>query len=163
MAKVMEIPPPPIPDHELLRCIGEGSYGEVWLARNIVGTYRAVKIIRRDRFGDDHPFDREFRGMEKFEPVARTHPGLVAVLHLGRALDRSYFYYIMEVADDAELRTPFDPALYKPHTLNAELNRRGRLSFEECLRIGIARCPRYLATRFSVPIGNTAKGTPGGV
>jgi hypothetical protein len=38
-----------IPDHELLRVIGRGSYGEVWLARNIMGTYRAVKIIRRDR------------------------------------------------------------------------------------------------------------------
>ena len=32
-----------IPDHELLRCIGRGSYGEVWLARNMMGTYRAVK------------------------------------------------------------------------------------------------------------------------
>jgi hypothetical protein len=76
--------------------------------------------------------------MEKFEPVARSHPGLVAVLHLGRAQDRSYFYYIMEIADDVESRTQFDPALYKPHTLSAELNRRGRLPFEECLRIGIA-------------------------
>jgi hypothetical protein len=36
---------PHIPDLELLRCIGQGSYGEVWLARNILGTYRAVKII----------------------------------------------------------------------------------------------------------------------
>jgi len=27
-------PPPAIPDHELLRRIGGGSYGEVWLARN---------------------------------------------------------------------------------------------------------------------------------
>src|SRR5213594_327897 len=30
---------PCIPDLELLRCIGHGSYGEVWLARNILGTY----------------------------------------------------------------------------------------------------------------------------
>ena len=27
----------PIPDHQLLRCIGSGSYGEVWLARNMMG------------------------------------------------------------------------------------------------------------------------------
>ena len=32
-----------IPDHELMRCIGTGSYGEVWLARSAVGTYRAAK------------------------------------------------------------------------------------------------------------------------
>jgi len=33
--------PSHIPDHELLRRIGGGSYGEVWLARNVMGTYRA--------------------------------------------------------------------------------------------------------------------------
>jgi hypothetical protein len=38
---------PIIPDHELLRLIGRGSYGEVWLARNIMGTQRAVKIVYR--------------------------------------------------------------------------------------------------------------------
>ena len=29
---------PTIPDHEMLRCIGEGSYGEVWLARAADGS-----------------------------------------------------------------------------------------------------------------------------
>jgi hypothetical protein len=33
----------------LLGPIGSGAYGEVWLARNVVGTLRAVKVIRRDR------------------------------------------------------------------------------------------------------------------
>jgi len=42
--------PPKIPDHEMLRRIGRGSYGEVWLARNVMGVYRAVKVIYRDRF-----------------------------------------------------------------------------------------------------------------
>ena len=39
--------PVQIPDHDLIRCVGKGSYGEVWLARNIVGTRRAVKVVRR--------------------------------------------------------------------------------------------------------------------
>jgi hypothetical protein len=39
-----------IRDHELIRCIGPGSYGEVWLARNVMGTYRAVKIVYRAAF-----------------------------------------------------------------------------------------------------------------
>ena len=42
-------PPPPIPDYELLRRIDSGSYGEVWLARNVLRQLRAVKIIYRGR------------------------------------------------------------------------------------------------------------------
>src|SRR5450432_2697744 len=51
--------PNAVPDHELLQVIGRGSYGEVWLARNVLGTLRAVKIIRRDSFSNARPFERE--------------------------------------------------------------------------------------------------------
>src|SRR5215470_8792670 len=88
-----------IPDHELIEQIGAGSYGEVWRARNIVGTQRAVKIVYRARFDSDRPYDREFAGIQKFEPVSRSHAGLVDVLHLGRAADGTHFYYVMELAD----------------------------------------------------------------
>ncbi len=39
--------PPQVPDHELIRRIGQGAYGEVWLARNALGTWRAAKIVYR--------------------------------------------------------------------------------------------------------------------
>ena len=58
--------PPAIPDHELIRCIGGGSYGQVWLARNVMGGFRAVKIIHRQAFDNDRPFEREFRGIQNF-------------------------------------------------------------------------------------------------
>jgi serine/threonine protein kinase/Tfp pilus assembly protein PilF len=92
---------PIVPDHELIRRIGEGSYGEVWLARNVVGTYRAVKVVYRKTFEHDRPYEREFGGMQKFEPVSRTHEGLVNVLQIGRNDQAGYFYYIMELADEA--------------------------------------------------------------
>src|SRR5438552_13335773 len=93
--------PPQIPDHELLRPIGGGSYGEVWLARNVMGTYRAVKVVYRDTFDSARPFEREFSGIQKFEPVSRLHDGLVDILQVGRNDAAGYFYYVMELADDS--------------------------------------------------------------
>jgi hypothetical protein len=39
-----------VPDHELLQRVGTGAYGEVWMARNKLGTLRAVKLVYRARF-----------------------------------------------------------------------------------------------------------------
>lgn len=77
-----------IPDHKLLRLIGQGSYGQVWIARSTIGTYRAFKIIRRSSFQHERPFEREIEGIRRFEPISRTHPGLVAILHVGQTPDR---------------------------------------------------------------------------
>ena len=103
-------PCPTVPDHELLRCIGRGSYGDVWLARNVVGTPRAVKIVRRDRFDHAADFEREFKGLQCFEPVSRTHEGLSDILSLGRLPDAEGFFYVMELADDARASSSFSAA-----------------------------------------------------
>src|SRR5689334_20544233 len=84
---------PLVPDHELLRRIGKGSYGEVWLARNVMGAYRAVKIVYRDRFESERPYQREFEGIRRFEPISRSHPSQLSILHIGCGPD--YFYYVM--------------------------------------------------------------------
>ena len=138
MANSQETPHPVIPDYELLRCVGEGACGEVWLARSILGTFRAAKIIRRDRFDHNRPFEREFLGIQNFEPVSRTHPGLVAILHVGRDATGACFHYIMEVADDVRTGIQIDPVRYQPRTLSSELKARGRLPLPECVRVGLA-------------------------
>jgi serine/threonine protein kinase/Tfp pilus assembly protein PilF len=95
--------PPPIPDHELLRCIGQGSYGEVWLARNVMGEYRAVKMVHRAAFGgESRPFEREFEGIRKFEPISRSHESQLPILHVGLNEAAGCFYYVMELADSAK-------------------------------------------------------------
>lgn len=45
--------PPTISEHDLITPIASGAYGEVWLARNAVGTLRAVKLVRRDRHASE--------------------------------------------------------------------------------------------------------------
>ncbi|MBI3416308.1 MAG: protein kinase [Verrucomicrobia bacterium] len=94
-------PPPSIPDHELLRCIGRGSYGEVWLARNALGSLRAVKVVHRQSFDHDKPYEREFEGLKKFEPISHARESQVDIFHVGRNDAAGFFYYIMELADDA--------------------------------------------------------------
>jgi len=56
----LECKAPAIPDHVLLDRIGIGAYGEVWVARNTLGTLRAVKIVYRVRFEDDRPTSANF-------------------------------------------------------------------------------------------------------
>lgn len=144
-------PPPRIPDHELLRVIGRGAYGEVWLARNVMGTYRAVKVIYRDSFEHRRPYEREFEGIKRYEPVSRTHESQVAVLHVGRHVQDEYYYYVMELADDvsAEVRgqkseiSKRDAEVrhwnaYQPRTLHTELKRRGKLPLDECIALGLS-------------------------
>jgi WD40 repeat protein len=127
-----------IPEHKLIRCIGQGSYGQVWLARNAMGAYRAVKIVFRDSFDSERPFARELYGIRKFEPVSRLHEGFVDVLQVGLNEPKGYFYYIMEVGDDQATGQKIDPPSYVPNTLASEIARRGRLSLQECLQLGLA-------------------------
>src|SRR5882672_12822184 len=93
-------PPPPVPDHEIIARIGSGSYGEVWLARSITGALRAVKVVWRCHFASERPYEREFHGIVQFEPISRSHPGVVNVLHVGRDDAAGCFFYVMELADD---------------------------------------------------------------
>ena len=90
-----------IGDHELVRLIGSGSYGEVWLGKSLVGIYRAVKVVYRSTFEHNRPFERELSGIRKFEPVSRAHPSQVNILCVGHNEAAGYFYYVMELADDA--------------------------------------------------------------
>ncbi|HAA87295.1 MAG TPA: hypothetical protein DCE22_03505, partial [Verrucomicrobiales bacterium] len=124
--------PPAIPDHEMIRRIGKGSYGEVWLARSVTGSMRAIKVVNRKDFEHDRTFEREFEGIKIFEPISRTHPGLVNVLHVGRNMDEAFYYYVMELADDKVSDSEVIADSYIPRTLDSEINDRQKLSMDEC-------------------------------
>jgi len=129
---------PAIPDHTLLRRIGQGAYGEVWLARDLVGNFRAVKAVYRERFPRVDPYEREFRGIQKYSPISRTHPGWLDILHVGRNDAAGYFFYIMELGDDQSTGQRIDPGRYVPRSLAGDLTRQGKLPKEECVRISLA-------------------------
>jgi serine/threonine protein kinase len=152
-----DLPQPEFPELDLVQRIASGSYGEVWLARNPLGTLRAVKVVRRAEFDDDRPYEREFAGIRKFEPLSRSHEGFVDLLQVGRDDAQGYFYYVMELADPVKgspsSTQPSNPAAettsspghgsaqntleYQPHTLATEAKSHNALPLDDCL--GIAR------------------------
>ena len=158
--------PPEIPEYTLLRLIGRGSYGDVWLAKNLFETYRAVKVIYSSSFRSGRPFLREFEGIHRFEPISLSDDNQVDILQVGKNEEKGYFYYVMELADDFSSeasvrvhprafrvatststtsrgqlrRSPITitPESYVPHTLREELRQRDRIGVTECLRIGLS-------------------------
>src|SRR5881296_757032 len=127
---------PIIPDHELLRVIGRGAYGEIWLARTVTGALRAVKVVYRSTFESERAFLREFEGMSAFEPISRAHAGFMNILHVGRTAD--YLYYTMELADDHLAGRRINVETYHPRTLKTDLARQKRLSADESIRLGLS-------------------------
>lgn len=142
MCKIAVIPEqisaqiPIIPDHELLRVIGRGAYGEIWLARTVTGALRAIKIVYRNTFESERAFLREFEGMSAFEPISREHAGFIDILHVGRTSE--YLYYSMELADDHVAGRDIDPANYEPRTLKSDLARHKSFTADESIRLGIS-------------------------
>jgi serine/threonine protein kinase len=133
-ASAPDQPPIPVPEHKMIRRIGRGASGEVWLARNALGAYRAVKIVRpRD---EDHLSASEFDGVLKFEPISRLHEGLVDILQAGRNEQDGIFYYVMELGDDIKTGQSVTPETYSVRTLNHDIHGRGRLPVRECIRLG---------------------------
>jgi serine/threonine protein kinase/formylglycine-generating enzyme required for sulfatase activity len=129
---------PSIPDHEVLRKIGGGAYGEVWMARGVTGALRAVKVVWREDFDDERTFEREFEGILKYEPISRDHPALVNILHVGRSPDTgSFYYYVMELGDDVNAGQDINPIEYEARTLRADGKVSVRWDTSVCIDVGL--------------------------
>lgn len=119
--------PPPVPDFDLIRVIGEGGFGRVWLARNqTTGRLRAIKLIPL-RGGD--AAGREISSLTRLEAnIGRQHPHLLTIHHVGKTTD--HFFYVMDLADAAGGEDSNEEN-YRPLTLQNRLES-GSLSAAEC-------------------------------
>ena len=125
--------PPEVPDFELIRPIGEGGFGQVWLGRNqTTGRLRAVKLIPLRQTGRADPAGREIVSLTHLETrIGSYHPNLMVIHHVGKTAD--YLFYVMDLADDASgSAISCDPS-YRPATLEDRLDS-APLGPDECLR-----------------------------
>lgn len=129
---------PDIRGFEMLKPVGAGAYGEVWLAKTVTGEMRAVKIVRRNEMESGKAYEREFNATRHFGPISRDHQGFVHLLHVDVDEEQDLFYYVMEAADDYRSGRTITSEIYVPHTLREQLRDKMALPIAECLKIGIA-------------------------
>jgi serine/threonine protein kinase len=122
---------PEIPDFDLIRLIGEGGFGQVWLATNqTTGRLRAVKVIPLHGSTTD-PAGREITSITRLEANVRCdHPNLLTIDHVGKTAD--HLFYVMDPADDISGDPASSDPSYRPSSLQSRLES-GPLSAEDCL------------------------------
>jgi eukaryotic-like serine/threonine-protein kinase len=125
--------PPEIPDFELVRLIGEGAFGQVWLARNLTtGSLRAVKTIPMRRSCGGDPAGREITSLARLESnLPAKHPNLMDIDHVGKAGE--HLFYVMAPADDVSGQPASPDDDYRPATLDSLLAD-GPMEVGECCR-----------------------------
>ena len=116
--------PPKIPDLNLVRLIGWGGFGTVWLATNqTTSKLVAVKVV-------SHRTAREIRSLRTIAADSRLqHENLMPVHHVGQTEDS--LFYIMDPADDVSGGPASLDGGYRPATLAACVAK-GALACEEC-------------------------------
>ncbi len=109
-----------IGDYTLLARCGQGAYGAVFLAENVItGQKVALKVIGTS----GRNYDRELKGLRQYQQICRR-TNLLQIYHVGAGED--FFYYTMDAADPLE-----EDGDYTPKTLANVLKTKGKLAVEE--------------------------------
>lgn len=121
--------PVAIPNHTLLRMIGHGGFGQVWIAHNPhTDHHRACKLVPRDRM-------LELEGLRRLKQRVPAHPNLMPVEEVG-VVD-GWLYCLMPLAENAHSAgSRLDVGGYEATTLRLALERRGPMPPAECAAIG---------------------------
>lgn len=118
----------------LLREIGRGAYGVVYLAEASDGRLAALKLCRRDGT-EEARYQRELRGAKLYMSVSQSE-GLV---RMREVVEEDWgFYSVMDLADDEFDRAEVEPESYRPKTLAKVIEGEKALPLKECVKLGIA-------------------------
>ena len=118
----------------LVREIGHGAYGVVYLAVAPDGECAAVKVCRRDAV-DPERYSRELRGAKLYRAIP-PQEGLVRMRTL---VETDWgFYAVMDLADDEFERTEGSLESYRPKTLAGVIKGEKALPLKECVNLAIS-------------------------
>jgi serine/threonine protein kinase len=118
----------------LVREIGHGAYGVVYLAVAPDGECAAVKVCRRDAV-DPERYSRELRGAKLYRAIP-PQEGLVRMRTL---VETDWgFYAVMDLADDEFERTEGSLESYCPKTLASVIKGEKALPLKECVNLAIS-------------------------
>lgn len=118
----------------LLREIGRGAYGVVYLAEASGGRRAALKLCRRADTEEER-YARELRGAKLYMSVSASE-GLVGMREV---VEEDWgFYSVMDLADDEFDRTDASSESYRPKTLAKVIEGEKALPLKECVKLGIA-------------------------
>ena len=105
--------------YRLIRFIGRGGFGEVWLCRSeAMGDFRAIKFIATTHA---ESLEKEYESLLHFRKAAAQlrSPHLVSIEHVNR--NDAGLYYVMPLADGVAGNDPSDPA-WQPLSLTARIH-----------------------------------------
>jgi hypothetical protein len=132
---------PSTPDYELFEPpLGEGAFGKVWLVRNAIGQWQALKAVYAAKFGEERkPYESEFKGIKRYKPISDKHPALLRVDFVSKMKREGYFYYVMELGDSEVGGWQEDPSRFQARDLASVCRRapRGRIAPAECLKTAV--------------------------
>ena len=151
-----------VPDFDLIRPIGSGGFGEVWLATNrTTRRLRAVKVIPLHAAGQADPAAREISSLTRLEANSRCrHPNLLQIHHVGKTA--THLFYVMDPADDVSGEPASDKPDYRPATLQSKLEMKKGTEVEKgtgpiCAKHPEGRSGKLDLSPFPPPEGRSGK------
>jgi hypothetical protein len=133
---------PDVPDYELVDPpFGEGAYGKVWVVRNAVGQWQALKAIYLARFGTTT--DRTIASSVAFSDTNRSPTNIPVALRGLRQPEEAGRILLLRHGTGRCRRRPAgnriqpltNPAIWR--SIRAQADGR-RLSVSQCVGIGLA-------------------------
>lgn len=103
----------------LIRVIGAGGFGSVWLAADGIGLHVAIKLISK-RIDHLSAADREQKAAKLLRESATSQKNIVNMHHIGSTDE--YFFYTMDLADPQDQAFPASSDRYLPTTLQSLLS-----------------------------------------